>query len=334
MSWRKRTRDLRAAFALRVLPRLRMANYWLIAQVAMAAVWLLRRFPAERALAFADRTARRVGPLFGRHRTALDNLRKAFPDKSEAEIETIALDMWSHMARLATEYLFLDDLYDYRPEDETAGRVEVVGKEIFQRLAAETGRPHIIFTAHLGNFELLPIAATDYGMKVTALFRPPNNPYIARYLLSTRKTAMGPLLPSVSGVAFSLANELSAGGNIGVLVDQKFGSGVATTLFGRPCETNPILPMLARRFECDVYPAYCHRLPGNRFRLVLEDRLELARNARGDIDVRAVCQQLNDTVERWIRTDPAQWMWFHKRWNLGQGRRARRSLDLTQTPKG
>ncbi|MER2535490.1 MAG: lipid A biosynthesis lauroyl acyltransferase [Rhizobiaceae bacterium] len=297
---------------------LRQANYWLIAQGAMAVMALLRRLPADRALDFADRAARRIGPWFGRHRTALDNLRRAYPDKPEAEIAEIASDMWGNMARLAAEYLFLDQLFDYDPEGRRPGRIEVTGIENFQEMAGETDRPHIIFTGHLGNFELLPVAAATFGMNVTALFRPPNNPYIARYILSTRRSAMGGLLPSGRGSALALGAILAQGGNIGVLVDQKFDDGVFTTFFGRPCVTNPLVPILARRYDAAVYPARCIRLPGNRYRLEIGGRLELARQPNGEIDVQAVAQQLTDVVEGWVREHPGQWMWFHKRWRQGR----------------
>ena len=52
---------------------------------------LLRLLPVERALNFADRVARRSVRCVGRHRVALDNLRKAYPEKSEDEIQAIAL---------------------------------------------------------------------------------------------------------------------------------------------------------------------------------------------------------------------------------------------------
>ena len=298
-----------------VIPRLRLLNYWIIARFAMIALWLLRRLPADRALDFSARIARRIGPMFGRHRTAVDNLRHAFPEKSEDEIEEIALDMWDNMARLAAEYIFLDALFDFDPDNREAGRIEIVGEERFLKIAGEE-RPHILFTAHLGNFELLPIAGAVHGMKLTALFRPPNNPYIADYILSTRQSSMGELLASSQGAAFALAATLEKGGNIGVLVDQKFSRGLLTEFFGRPCETNPVVPMLARRFDCDVYPARCTRLPGNRFRLEIEERLDLPRDVDGDVDIQASTQMLNDVVERWIRQDPGQWMWFHKRWVL------------------
>ena len=300
----------------KLLQGLKQLNYWLVAQLALAVLTVLRLLPPDRALNFADRAARKVGPWIGRHRVALDNLRKAYPEKTEAEIEAIALDMWGNMARLGAEYIFLDQLFDYVPDVRTDGRIEVSGKETFLKLAAEKDRPHIIFTGHLGNFELLPVAGAAFGLAVTAMFRPPNNPYIAEYVFSTRQSKMGGLLASRAGAAFALARILEAGGNIGVLVDQKFQYGIRTQFFGRECETSPLVPKLAKQYDCDVYPARCIRLPGNRFRLILQERLELPRTGDGQVDVAATAQVLTDIVEGWVREDPGQWMWFHKRWNI------------------
>ncbi|WP_292126314.1 lipid A biosynthesis lauroyl acyltransferase, partial [Mesorhizobium sp.] len=266
---------------------------------------------------------RRIGPMVGRHRVAVNNLRLAYPQKSDAEIEAIASDMWGNMARLAAEYIFLDALFDFDPNAAKPGRVEVSGIEHFVEIAGEK-KPHILFTGHLGNFELLPVAAATFGMNITALFRPPNNPYLADYIHSTRRSSMGGLLPSSTGASFALAAILENGGNIGVLVDQKFTNGVETTFFGRPCQSNPVLGMLARHYDCDVYPARCVRLPGNRFRLEIEDKLDLPRTETGSVDVHATTQLLADVVERWVREDPGQWMWFHKRWEMSGRRRKRR----------
>jgi KDO2-lipid IV(A) lauroyltransferase len=311
-------------FAIRWASRLKTAEHWTTAQAAYAILWTLRRLPADRALDFADRVARRVGPLFGRHRVALDNLRHAFPEKTEAQIEAIALDMWGNMSRLAAEYVFLKDIFDFDPDADAdaAGRIEVEGGEIFRRLREE-GRPHIFFTAHTGNFELLPVAAASFGLPLSALFRAPNNPYLADYVFSRRSSSMGELVNSRAGAAFTLANVLEEGGNIGLLVDQKFNrkQRVDTIFFGRECSTNPLLAKLARQYECDVYPARTIRLPGNRYRLVVEEKLDLPRTASGAVDIQPTMQMVTSIVERWVREHPGQWMWFHKRWKAAPPRR-------------
>lgn len=297
----------------RTMRRLKGAEHWLTAQAAMVMLSLLRRLPPDRALNFAERVARRVGPWFGRHRVAVENLRRAYPDKSEEWLQQTASDMWANMARLSVEYIFLDRLFDFDPDSEEPGRVEVEGADIFLRIREEK-KPHIFITAHLGNFEFLPIAAATFDLDVTALFRPPNNPYIAEYILSTRSNTMGDLVASHAGAALALARILERGGNVGMLVDQKFRRGVSTTFFGRDCATNPLAAKLARQYECDVYPARCIRLPGGRYRLAVEEKLTLPRTPDGAVDIKATAQLFNDVVERWVREDPGQWMWFHKRW--------------------
>ncbi len=317
-------RNILRPAAARVSRSLRIANYWTIAQLSLALLRTIRLLPADRALDFLDRTARRVGPLMGRHKTALSNLRRAYPDKREEEIETIASDMWGNMARLAGEYVFLEQLMREEPLTGRPANIEIVGEELFLRLRDEQ-QPHILFTGHLGNFELLPTVAASYGLKLTALFRAPNNPFLAAELLETRTGSMGELVASGRGSAFTLARILERGGNVGVLVDQKFKRGIRGTFFGIECETSPLLAKLARQYDCPVHPARCVRLPGNRFRLELQEKLELPRTANGTVDVNATTQLLNEIVEGWVREHPGQWMWFHKRWKLTAGARRGRA---------
>ena len=302
-------------FITRIVLALMHFQQWLVAQVMFGFLNLLKLFPADGAIRFADRMMRRFGPLTRRHRLMLTNLRNAFPDKSEAQIEAIALGSWGNMGRLAAEYVFLDQLFDYDPEKSEPGRMEVSGIPIFLDLR-DNPRPFIVFTGHTANFELLPVAGAAFGLTVTVLFRPPNNPYIAKKVFDFRSARMGKLVPSHAGSSFALARQLEAGQGVGVLVDQKFRKGLKGTFFGREVKTNPLLPKLVRQFNCEVYPARCIRLPGNRYRLEIEPRLEMPRDAKGNLDLPAAAQLLNDKVESWVREYPEQWLWYHDRWQI------------------
>ncbi|MBX5161158.1 lipid A biosynthesis lauroyl acyltransferase [Rhizobium sp. NZLR3b] len=304
-------------FITRIVLALRHFQQWLVAQVMFGFLNFLKLFPADGAIRFADRTMRRLGRLTSRHRLMLTNLRNAFPEKSEAEIEEIALASWGNMGRLAAEYVFLDQLFDYDPEKPEPGRVEVSGIPIFLDLR-DNPRPFIVFTGHTANFELLPVAGAAFGLHVTVLFRPPNNPYIAKKVFDFRSARMGKLVPSHAGSSFALARQLEAGQGVGVLVDQKFRKGLKGIFFGREVKTNPLLPKLVRQFDCEVYPARCIRLPGNRYRLEIEPRLDMPRDARGTLDLPAAAQLLNDKVEGWVREYPEQWLWYHDRWQIKQ----------------
>jgi len=304
--------------------RRKLKHCWdaVVAGLAFTCLAALKCVPARQGINFFAAFARFAGPFSGRHKVALTNLRRAFPEKSEAEIKAIARGMWDNVGRLFAEYVYLDQIFDFDPGAEKPGLIEVSGIDLFLKLREEK-RPHLFFTAHTGNFELLPICAASFDLEVTALFRPPNNPYLARRVLRARRTNMGHLVPSKAGSAWALAAILEKGGNIGMLVDQKFRRGIAGTFFGRPVKTNPLLAKLARQFDCPVYPARCIRLPHGRYRLELYPELKLPRAAAGEVDIAAATQKLNNITEQWIREYPEQWMWFHKRWKTPRDRSAR-----------
>ncbi|WP_184412777.1 lipid A biosynthesis lauroyl acyltransferase [Allorhizobium taibaishanense] len=298
-----------------VVLALRKFPQWLVAKLILLLLTVLKLFPADAALNGADRLVRWIGPKLKRHKLMLTNLRNAFPEKSQAEIDRIAMDAWGHMGRQIAEYVFLDELFDFDPDREGEGRVEVSGVPIFVDLL-NNPRPFIVFTGHTGNFEMLPVAGAAFGLYVTVLFRPPNNPYIADMVFDFRRARMGNLVPSHAGSSFHLARQLEAGKGVGVLVDQKFKKGQPTTFFGQDVRTNPLLAKLVRQFGCDVYPARCIRLPGNRYRLEIEPKVEVPKDAQGRVDVQATAQMLNDKVESWVREYPEQWLWYHDRWNI------------------
>ncbi|WP_413709692.1 lipid A biosynthesis lauroyl acyltransferase [Rhizobium sp. Rhizsp82] len=304
-------------FITRIVLKLEHFRQWLIAQLMFGFLNFLKIFPADGAIRFADWLVRKIGPRMPRHKLMLVNLRNAFPEKSDAEIEEIALGSWGNMGRLAAEYVFLDRLFDFDPERSEPGRVEVSGIPLFLDLR-DNPRPFIVFTGHTGNFELLPVAGAAFGLHVTVLFRPPNNPYVAQKVFDFRSARMGKLVPSHAGSSFTLARQLEAGQGVGVLVDQKFRKGLKTKFFGIDVTTNPLVPKLVRQFDCEVYPARCIRLPGNRYRLEIEPKFEIPRDSKGNLDLTAMAQMLNDKVESWVRQYPEQWLWYHDRWKIKQ----------------
>ncbi|WP_354189386.1 lipid A biosynthesis lauroyl acyltransferase [Bartonella silvatica] len=301
-------------FVYRIQMLTKKLFYFLWGYLLIGLLSILKFFPAHIGFSFFSWLAKTFGPLIHRHQIALANLRAAYPEKTEEELQSIAMEMWENIGLFLAEYIFLDKIFDFDPHADQPGLIEVKGAEIFQRLKNEK-KPHIFFTAHTGNFELLPICAESFDLNVTVLFRPPNNPYIAKRVLKTRKTSMGHLIPSKAGAAWALAAKLAEGKNVGILVDQKFRRGILGTFFNRPLKTNPLIIKLARQYDCDIYPARCIRLAGGRHRLELYERVELPRDEKNQIDIAASTQKLNDIVESWVREYPGQWTWLHRRWD-------------------
>ncbi|MFC6789572.1 lipid A biosynthesis lauroyl acyltransferase [Methylobacterium komagatae] len=275
--------------------------------------FLARLLGPERAADFGGRLLRRIGPLLPAHRTALANIRAAFPGLPEAEVKTIALSAWDNLGRTGAEYAHLDTLLDYDPEATGPLRSEVTGIEHFFSLR-DDGQPGLIFSAHLANWELPAICAAKFGLEATAVFRPPNNPAAKRLVEEVRRSTMGGLAASGPGSAFSMQGVVERGGHLGQLIDQHFTRGVVVSFFGRPCLVNPLLAKLARHYDCPVHGVRVVRLPEERFRLDLTPPLDLPRDADGAIDVPGAMQAMTDVIEGWVRENPGQWLWMHRRW--------------------
>ncbi|MDD9909625.1 MAG: lipid A biosynthesis lauroyl acyltransferase [Ahrensia sp.] len=312
-SWQRKI--MRNRHVERIALRLNTAKDWTLAQIITGLLAAAKKLPPEKSTDIAEKLGRRFAPILPRTKLAKKNLALAFPKKSEAEIDQLVREVWGHVARTMAEYVFLDQLFDFDPERPGEGRIDVIGIDNFVKLR-DGGRPAVIFTAHTGNWEILPVAASTYDLEVTALFRPPNNRFLAERVLKARRTEKGHLVPARAGVAWALSGVLEQGGAVGLLADQALTRGDRIAFFGREATANPLAAKLARQFDCDIYPARCVRLPGGRFRLELHDAIDTPRTGDGSIDVKATTEMINEIMEGWVREYPAQWLWLHDRWKL------------------
>jgi KDO2-lipid IV(A) lauroyltransferase len=178
----------------------------------------------------------------------------------------------------------------------------------------DDGKPALIFASHLGNWELPALAATAFGLKSLALYRPPAIPQLRKRILETRSSRMGLLVPTSLGAPTVVADELARGIHAGMLVDQYNSRGVDVTFFGRRTKANPLIARLARHVDCPIHGTRVVRLPGNRFRVDLSEAIEKPRDAKGEIDVAATMQVITSIIEGWVREHPEQWLWLHRRW--------------------
>jgi KDO2-lipid IV(A) lauroyltransferase len=278
---------------------------------------VIRALGPDRASNLGAAGAKLVGPLTSAHRIARENIAASFPEKTEAERAAILRDSWDNLGRTASEYVHLGALFDFDPERPNQGRIEIPEDSIARFVELrEDGKPAIFFAAHLANWELPAVAAKAYGLPSAALYRTPNNKAIARDIVRMRADVMGELIPAGVSAPIRMMEALDAGLHLGMLVDQRFGRGPKVRFLGRTATANPLLARLARRFDCPIHGARAIRLPGNRFRLEMTPAISLPRDARGQVDIDAATQQVNDIVEGWIREHPGQWLWQHRRWRM------------------
>jgi KDO2-lipid IV(A) lauroyltransferase len=276
----------------------------------------LKHVDRKRMANFAGALMRKVGPLFKEHRIGREQLRLAFPEKTDAEIEAILGGVWDNLGRIAIEFAHLDefsvegfgkptaDVITYPPES----------KERHDRIMA-SGAAAIGFAAHLANWELPGIGAKLIGVRSAVLYRRPNIGAVNDIIVKLREPLMGELIPTGLDAPVRLARLLQSGVHVGMLADQHYSKGVEVVFFGRPCLANPLIAMLARQTELPIYGMRVVRNPdGNSFWGEISEPIDPIRGADGRIDIKGTMQAITSVIESWIRQYPEQWLWLHRRW--------------------
>ena len=80
-------------------------RYWAEYCLLRAIIGMIRIMPLDTAVKFSAYWWKKLAARGRRHQRALDNLAKAFPEKTAEEREAIAVAMWGNLGRVMAEGL-------------------------------------------------------------------------------------------------------------------------------------------------------------------------------------------------------------------------------------
>lgn len=256
-----------------------------------------------------------VGGFIGRHvlyhlgwaRKARQNLAAAFPEKSDAAREALVVQVCDNVGRTTAEYAHLDKF----AMDGADPRICVERLDIAETMR---GKGVLLLSGHFANWEIMPIAATEFGLDGAIVYRPPNNPYVDRAIARARAVkGMKEQISKHQGTRriFTL---LRGGKAILLLADQKTNEGIPAPFFGRDAMTTPAPAALALKLKVPVYFASNRRERGARFTITMHEPLTFTPSGDYEQDVRDMTAAINVRLETIVRADPGQWLWIHRRW--------------------
>ncbi|HEU4380552.1 MAG TPA: lipid A biosynthesis acyltransferase [Hyphomicrobiaceae bacterium] len=276
---------------------------------------LVRAVPLDVAVDVSAKAWRKLAPYDRRHKRALANLAIAFPEKTEAEREAIALSMWENLGRIMAETMTIDRIIA------DPSRLEIVSERMFSRYRGKPGAA-IGVTLHMGNWELAVWPLTESGKNPAAIYRAVNNPYVDRYLRWLRRDLYpGGLLgkgrshQETQAVARSIMSFVRQGGRLGIVCDLHDGAGIPVPFFGRPAPSVAGPALIARVTGTRIWMARCVRVgKQSRFKIEIKE-LKVPRTANQADDVRWITAEMQKQFEAWVRETPDQWMWGNRRWS-------------------
>lgn len=243
---------------------------------------------------------------------AMANLRRSFPDKSEAELRTLARRSMQQLFRLFVETLFTTRLIRI---DTVARHVRLSGIEPVLRMLLERERGVIMLTGHYGAWEVLGYALATLGFETTSVARPLDNPYVNEYLLGVRER-MGQKIVDKKGATAAILPLLEQHGAVGFTADQNAGSkGIFVDFFGRKASTYKSIGLLAMQYDVPVVIGYARRRgDGFEFDLGVQDIIHPDDWKTQDDPLLYITQRYTRAIEDFTRADPGQYLWVHRRW--------------------
>ena len=273
-------------------------------------VCVLQALPRKLAYAFGNCLAWLAYRINKRHRlVAADNLRHAFPEKSDREIDGLVRGCYRHFCTMLVEIVMLPRIMtieNYRD------RGRLVNLHTGIRSLVES-RPMMLVLGHFGNWELAGYALGAFGFKTYAIARVLDNPYLEQFLKRFRQKT-GQTIIAKNDDFERLQKALRAGATVATLADQDAGPrGVFVEFFGRPASAHKAVALMAMEFNALMVVTGTPRV-GNRYELVGEEVIDPSEYAnRGDA-VKAITQRYHNALERLIRRNPEQYFWLHRRW--------------------
>jgi KDO2-lipid IV(A) lauroyltransferase len=245
-------------------------------------------------------------------RIALESLAIAFgKDKSRREIEQIARDCFTFMAKGALELMFLME----RPQL-LKKRVKLVGRENLD-YALSQNKGIILISAHFGNFPLLLARLSLEGYKAAGIMRPMRDSRVEKFFLAKRSKLNIKTIYSQPRKACVDASIRSLRNNelVFIPIDQNFGSGgVFVDFFGRKAATATGPIVMAKRTGAMIIPCFIIRQKDDSHKIIFEPPLDLEEDKNDKDSVLKNIQRLTSVIETYIRKYPAEWSWIHRRW--------------------
>lgn len=251
--------------------------------------------------------SRIVAPLAGYRTRIRTNLKLIFPDMPKAGVDRLVLAVPANVGRTLIEMYSSKDFVACVAETELSGPGVAALDE-----AHRAGRPVLLVTGHIGNFDAIRAALIAKGYRVGGLYKTMSNRFFNPHYVDAIEQIGTPLFPRGRRGLADMLRFLKGGGMVGVVLDQYMKDGEPLMFMGQTAMTSLSVGRMALRFDALVVPTYGLRRADGRFDLIIESPII-------SDDAIAMTQALNDSLEAQVRTHPDQWLWTHRRWrNLTQ----------------
>jgi Kdo2-lipid IVA lauroyltransferase/acyltransferase len=236
------------------------------------------------------------------------NLRRAFPEKEEKEIQRIRKRFYKNFMDTTFETIksFSSSVSSIRK------RIRLENPEILDELYKHK-KSCILLMAHYGTWEWVPFTGKDVNHTCCSIYKPQRNRKINDHLLKKRQQT-GLQLFSQKQTGLMIRTHINTPGLFTFITDQNPPGDIEDEYWidflNNKTPVYKGAESFAKKFDLPVFYYDLQRVKRGRFIAnVIPICLKPADSKKGEI-----VKTFMNTLERVIIEKPENWLWSHKRW--------------------
>lgn len=297
-------------FLDKVKNKLKLPRYYIEVVIVKVGMFLFCFLGVNKSSNLGSFLGRRIGKLISVQKLARNNIRLAMPYLDEKQIEDILDGMWDNLGRIVGEFVHISKMSGknlmrhIRINNDSQKNIEFLKKN---------KKGGIIFSGHIGNWEIGSKILLENGLNVKILYRPLNNSFVDNITASIRGIEHISKGPKGNK---QIIQELKNGNYVVILIDQRVGDGILVPFFGKEALTTASVARLALKYNVPLIPARSIRVNKKfAFEVRIEKPLEFKKTDNiTNGKVFTLTAKMNKKLEEWIKEYPSQWFWVHNRW--------------------
>lgn len=235
------------------------------------------------------------------------HLRRAFPERDDAWIQTTARAAYAHLGREAIATIRLARM----TREDVLSRTVVIGLDDFKAALAQ-GKGLVLASGHIGNHEIGAAALSARGIPLDLVVQRQANPLFDAALIASRERLGLGIIDRFQATRLAI-KALRQGRAVAFAADQNAGkAGIFVPFFGHLASTHRGAAVFAVKTEAPLFLGTSLR-KGNGYEVTLQ-RVEVDRS--GDLEdvVYRLTVAFTQKLEAVVRETPEQYLWLHRRW--------------------
>lgn len=248
--------------------------------------------------------------LTKRRAITLENLKNAFPEKSDQELKNITKGVFQNIAISICEFLWFPNL-----TDETLRKL-VKHKDLDVMTSRyKLGKGMIMLSGHFANWELIAFAtARATKIPFTMIVKTQTNQKVDR-VINRHRTKYGNRAVTMEQSVREILSALNNGGIVAMIADQSAPKeSVFVEFFGRAVATYQGPAIFALRTGAPLQMGILIRQPDFTYEGIIEEIDYSDIKEYNEQNVIELTQRHTALLEKYIRKYPEFWMWTHRRW--------------------